>query len=129
MCLTSLLLQDVPLSLALSPPLSSLRLNLQNASTLIWIRKSLRSFSINHLSAEPCYSPFLQTKVKSAGAHVKQLIWLGPSYITTFVMPRQTVRGASRGLCSVLETTPLPSIEHTQETHALTQSLGSICST
>lgn len=46
--------------------------------------KILRFFSINHLFSHAVLLLPLQTKVKSATWHVKQLIWLDPSYSSTF---------------------------------------------
>lgn len=48
--------------------------------------------------------PF-KMQVKCRATHVKQLIWLCPSYVAGFVLLQQRVCGAPRGLCGGLGTT------------------------
>lgn len=76
----------------------SFKLNLQNTQAAIWLMEIVGLVSINHHLVRRCTTihPFLKG-LKSAATHGKQLIWLGPSYITIFVMLRQKVCGAARG--------------------------------
>lgn len=60
-------------------------------SALIWMMEILRFLSINHIYSVLCTAllPSLKEPSKSTGRHVKQLIWLKPSYISSYAELQQ----------------------------------------
>lgn len=78
--------------------LSAFKLNLHNTSLFICIMENQRFFSINHRSVV-IFLRVTKMQVKFGATHVKQLIWLKPSFITSFFKLQQAVCGVPRGWC------------------------------